>query len=523
MNASLPLVDGAPTLTELLQRARARVATLRRPVLATYVEPLPGVNALACFARAEGTDDRVYWAQPSDGVAITAVGAAVTVGPSGSRRFSAAARMWRALLGDLLCDGPGIQMGATPRDDAAPAPGPLLVGGFRFDTERPHDPAWLGFPDAWLVVPRLCLVTTADASWLASSALLRPGDEPTRLADALERERDRLIGAAPEGENARAWSAIAEAFRHRRPDMGSEAPADVASETAAFTTAVAAGAAAVHAGDLEKVVLARAESRRAARAPELSTVLDRLAERFPGCHLFAVVRGRRAFVGASPERLVRVHDGTVRATCLAGSIRRGADAAEDAVLARALQQSAKDREEHAIVVRRLTAALAACCDQVTAAAEPVLLTMENVHHLYTPVTAQLRADHPTGPLELLERLHPTPAVGGSPREAALRFIRQHEGWDRGWYAAPVGWLDAAGNAEFAVALRSALLDGQRATLFAGCGIVGDSLPEAELAESELKLQAMRDALDHAAATASTVAADGRAGCPAQDAGDEAGA
>ena len=511
MSAILPLGDGAPTLTELLQRARARVATLRRPVLATFLEPLPGANALACFARAEGTDDRVYWARPSDSVAITAVGAAVTIGPSGSSRFAAAARMWRALLDTALCDGPGRPEHPAPgRADAAPTRGPLLVGGFRFDTGRAHDPMWIGFPDAWLVVPRLCLVTTAHESWLASSVLVRPGDEPTRLADGLERERDRLIGAAPEGESARVWAAIADAFRHRHPDTGDDAPVTVSGATDAFTTAVAAGAAAVRGGELEKVVLARAETRQAPRAPELPAVLDRLAARFPRCHLFAFARGRRTFVGASPERLVRVHHGMVRATCLAGSIRRGADAAEDAELAQTLLQSAKDREEHAIVVRRLTADLAECCDQVAAAAEPVLLTMQNVHHLYTPVTARLRADDPTGPLELLERLHPTPAVGGAPREAALRFIREHEDWDRGWYAAPVGWLDAAGDAEFAVALRSALLEGERATLFAGCGVVGDSVPAVELAESELKLRAMRDALDHAAASAAAAAAAGRA-------------
>ena len=273
---------------------------------------------------------------------------------------------------------------------------------------------------------------------------------------------------------------------------------------------MAEGAAAVRGGALEKVVVARAVGWRPPRPPDAVDALRRLAARYPDCHLFAVARGRRVFLGASPERLVRVDGRTVRATSLAGSIARGATVALDGRQGAALMASSKDREEHAIVVRALTAALAELCDDVAAPAAPVLLTMPDVHHLYTPVTARLRDG--VALLDVVARLHPTPAVGGAPREDALAFIRDHEGWDRGWYAAPVGWMDAGGDGEFAVALRSALLDGEEATLFAGCGIMGDSEPEAEYAESELKLRAMRDGLAGArAADAATVS--GAAGEP----------
>jgi isochorismate synthase EntC len=137
--------------------------------------------------------------------------------------------------------------------------------------------------------------------------------------------------------------------------------------------------------------------------------------------------------------------------------------------------------------------VAVVCYGVCAPAVPALLTLRDVHHLYTPITAHRRDDVEI--LRLVERLHPSPAVGGAPRQDALAFIREHEDWDRGWYASPVGWLDAGGDGEFAVALRSALVDerGGSATLFAGCGIVGESVPEDEFVESELKLRAMRDA------------------------------
>jgi isochorismate synthase len=222
-------------------------------------------------------------------------------------------------------------------------------------------------------------------------------------------------------------------------------------------------------------------------------VLARLEAAYPACHVFAISRGRRTFLGATPERLVRLERGVVCATALAGSVRRGATPAEDAALVATLQASAKNRHEHEVVVRGLTHDLAELCDDVRAAAEPVPMTMRNVHHLYTPVTARLRAGHDL--LDLVARLHPTPAVGGLPRDAALEWLREHEGLDRGWYAAPVGWMGADGDGEFAVALRSALLDGESATLFAGCGVMSDSDPDDELAESELKLRPMLQALE----------------------------
>lgn len=514
-----PLPVGGETLLDLLRRARARVATSGRPVLATYVEPLPGVHPLDAFQRADGTDDRIYWARPARGVAVAGVGAAVTVSTSGDGRFAAAARMWRALLAGGLSGGPGAlapmaNTAAEGAEGAGPVAGdlafgrrPMLLGGFRFDPARAPDVAWRGYPDAWLVVPRLCLaVSPAGGRWLASSVLLRAGDDPSRVADGLERERDRLIGAGPASESAAVWAVIAESLRHGRASSQAEREATTAAALAAddtardaFVEAVAEGARAVQEGALKKVVVARAVGWRPPQPPDAVAALRRLAARHPDCHLFAVARGRRVFLGATPERLVRVDGRRVRTTSLAGSIARGATPELDARQGAALMASAKDREEHAIVVRALTAALAEVCDDVAAPAEPVLLTMPDVHHLYTPVTATMREGVEL--LDLVARLHPTPAVGGAPREEALEFIREHEGWDRGWYAAPVGWMDAGGDGEFAVALRSALLDGERATLFAGCGVMGDSDPMGEYAESELKLRAMRDGLAAGAAAA----------------------
>ena len=247
----------------------------------------------------------------------------------------------------------------------------------------------------------------------------------------------------------------------------------------------------IGAGALKKVVLARAVRAVGAEPFDVGLVLRHLRSAHPDSFVFGCWRGGRVFVGASPERLVRLDGREVVASSLAGSAERGATPEEDAWLAAQLVASPKDAGEHAIVLRALRDALSEFCDDVTSAAEPSLLTLRHVHHLHTVVRARLHSGRSL--LELVGRLHPTPAVGGAPRDAALAFIHAHEQLDRGWYAAPVGWLQRD-RGEFAVALRSGLVDGDSATLFAGCGVVHDSEPELELAESVVKLRSMLTAL-----------------------------
>jgi salicylate biosynthesis isochorismate synthase/menaquinone-specific isochorismate synthase len=217
-------------------------------------------------------------------------------------------------------------------------------------------------------------------------------------------------------------------------------------------------------------------------------VLGVLREAFPSCYVFAVGRGDAAFIAASPELLVRREGQRASTVALAGSARRSADPAVDDHLGEQLLQSHKDRQENAIVVRRIAQALRPHSVWVTAAPEPALVKIANIQHLGTPIRAQLAS--PSGAIELASLLHPTPAVGGHPGARAERLIPALEGLDRGWYAGPVGWTDATGDGEFCVALRCALLRARVAHCYSGCGIVRDSDPHAELAESEIKLEAL---------------------------------
>jgi isochorismate synthase len=245
-------------------------------------------------------------------------------------------------------------------------------------------------------------------------------------------------------------------------------------------------------GELGKVVLARQYHVEGRAIFDPALVAERLRADYADCFVFAVARGERCFLGASPERLVRLRDGAVRATCLAGSIARGATAEQDQQLGAELLASAKDRAEHEFVVRAICATLADVCADQMSAGPLALMKLRNVQHLFTPIVGRVAVGCDI--LDMVARLHPTPAMGGVPREQAMEVIRRFEGMDRGWYASPVGWMDARGEGEFAVAIRSALLQGAVASLFAGCGIVAGSDPDREYAESCLKLRPMLSVL-----------------------------
>jgi isochorismate synthase len=285
----------------------------------------------------------------------------------------------------------------------------------------------------------------------------------------------------------RAWSTTIDhgiATRDDAPPPPSGYTVDATSSRDAWARGVERVLRAIEAGDVEKVVLARAVRVEADAPFAVERVLAQLRRTQPGCFVFAA----DGFVGATPELLVRREGERASTVALAGSTRRSADPAVDAHLGEQLLRSDKDREEQEIVSRRIVRALRPHSVWVTAAEEPVVVKMANIQHLATPIRAQLA--HPVSAVELAGLLHPTPAVGGEPISAAAPLIPALEGLDRGWYAGPVGWTDRAEDGEFCVALRCALLTGAVARCYAGVGVVRDSDPAAELAETEVKLQAL---------------------------------
>jgi isochorismate synthase len=397
------------------------------------------------------------------GSAIAALGRVRALEADGPNRFTTIARRWQELAGAALADPP----------ERAPGSGLVALGGFAFAPAGSASHDWHGFPPASLIVPELSFARQADITWLTVNADVTADDT---AEDVLARVHERL-----------------DRLRNGRLPLLDPAPAgayEVASTMppSHYEEAVARAVERIRAGELEKIVLAREVEVHAPIDHDPAAVVGVLREAFPSCYVFAVGRGEATFLAASPELLVRREGQRASTVALAGSTRRSSDPAVDDHLGEQLLRSDKDREENAIVARRIARALTPYAVWVTAAPEPALVKVANIQHLGAAIRAQLAA--PLSAVELAGLLHPTPAVGGEPRERAEELIPALEGLDRGWYAGPVGWTDSVGDGEFCVALRCALLRGAVARCYSGCGIVRDSDPAAELAESEVKLQAL---------------------------------
>jgi salicylate biosynthesis isochorismate synthase/menaquinone-specific isochorismate synthase len=448
-------------LSEALARSRATGAS----VLASFTAPCAGLDpsAVICASRRPGEPWFCLEQPDRAGSALGALGAVEIIEGRGTDRFADASERWRTLAAAALSD---------PLD-GPPGTGLVAVGGFAFAADGADAPHWHGFAPASLIVPELSLARRDGDVRLTVNVSVAPDDTLGELVARVDARMGELrarplplFDPAPTGP-----------YRVVSPMPASH-----------YEEAVTRAVQRIRAGELEKVVLAREVQVHAPVDHDPAAVFGLLSEAFPSCFVFAVGRGDATFIAASPELLIRREGQRVSTVALAGSTRRSADPSVDAHLGEQLLRSDKDREENAIVARRIARALAPHSVWVTAAPEPALVQVANIQHLGRPIRAQLAS--PVDAVELAGLLHPTPAVGGEPWNVAERLIPALEGLDRGWYAGPVGWTDAGGDGEFCVALRCALLRGRQAHCYAGCGIVRDSDPAAELAETEVKLQAL---------------------------------
>lgn len=485
------------------------------------------VDPLAVYAAAEDFH-RSLWLRPDAGAGMAAVGAAEVLEPSGPDRFSAASAARAVLAARVRRHGP------------ASAPAPVLLGGFSFRPGAdPRPPDWAGFGDCKLVLPELTVIDRPDGTWVQKAARVGPdGDESAAVA-ALDQELAALDFTAPAAnldrrlakpdfttaaasldreladsdlspvtpvqEPSRSLGGVgdradrgADIARPRHSTLDSaEGLASNSAEDPAYLDLVDRGIAAVDRGELDKVVCAR--MLVLGPGPDPVAVLDALRRRNPNCAVFAFTAGAATFLGATPEELAVLDGHRLGTSAVAGTAPRGADDAEDARLADQLLASAKERAEHRFVVEAVTAGLEGLGLVDPTPTEPEILALANLQHLRTPITSRVRQRssgvNDMDVLRVAGVLHPTPATGGTPLDAALAFIETHEVFDRGWYAAPVGWCDLDGNGELRVALRSMLATDDGLRLFAGAGVVAGSAPEGELAETSVKLRALLDVLE----------------------------
>jgi salicylate biosynthesis isochorismate synthase/menaquinone-specific isochorismate synthase len=424
-------LDRTPDLVDLVSAARDN----GHEVL-LIERPMPDAVSIAALGKAF---DLVA---SKGGVALEDSGGKVVDFEAGADRLQAASRLWRR-----VCESLGS---------------PIAVGGFAYRPDREPGGPWSGFPALLLRVPALAVTRVRGRTY----------------ATAMTADAQGLLELNATGVRAPAARKL-EVTPVRNP--------------VAWTAAVGSASARLRAGDAAKVVLAREVLARGDGVVSAAMVARSLRAAYPSCFTYLITGADgTAFAGASPELLVRRSGLRAFSQPMAGSVARGATEAEDERLARELEDSAKDAVEHRIVSEFVVDALRPFSQSVSAR-PPEVVRFTNIQHLATFVSAEL-VNPPADALQLAAALHPTPAVGGWPREAAEALIDELEAMERGWYAGAVGWIDSRGDGEFAVALRCGLLWEDGARLYAGVGVMPDSDPARELEETELKFKALLTAL-----------------------------
>ncbi len=442
-----------------------------RSRLATVTIPAPDLRPDTFLRHASGAQ-RGFWARGERWVAHSGVAVELRAdGADGDDRFARVA----AIAQDLALE-PILPAGT------ARAPRVRFYGGFSFRPDHHATGVWADFPSALFHVPVIELEgdSSGDA-WLRARAYVSP-EEADGILSRLRRRAEAL----------RAELAALADLPIPSPVAGAGHAA--ATDRPSWEDAVRESLTAIREGTISKAVLARTLDVETQEPVDPTDVVRHLWDVNRGSHVFLFEpRAGTAMVGAAPETVATLRDGVFHATAVAGSIRRGTSPREQAELAAKLLASDKDRAEQRIALDDMVARLGTVARQIRTDPQPHVLTLPGIQHLETEIRASVPSD--VGVLDLLRILHPTPAVCGLPRDAAMSFLADEEPFERGWYAGPIGWFDAEGNGVFAPALRMGVSTAGGWRLFAGAGIVEGSVPSLEWEETAIKFQPMLEALD----------------------------
>ncbi|MGR9048995.1 isochorismate synthase [Halobacillus faecis] len=455
----------APHIEEIVGEALQKAHHLGEPLFISIVEHIDEQDPFQFFETGQHIDQhRSFWQSAENDLTMVGIGKASQLYAKSKQRFREVQSLWNHLQENAMLHDDYNKKGT----------GMVALGGFSFDPVQKEDTPWESFPDSQMTIPAFLLTKVDGETYLTINALIFPEDHQQQIATQIQEHRDFLL---KEGEMTGSLPDVEKTF-------------EVAPE--AWKKSVKKATEDITAGLMEKVVLARELRVTFKEDVHITAVLKALADTQPNSYIFCYESEGDYFIGATPERLAKVVDRELVSTCLAGTVPRGRTEQEDLKLGEELLGDPKNRQEHQFVVEMIKEAVEACSSQVEVPNGPVLYPLRNLQHLYTPVKAVLDQGYTL--LDVIEKLHPTPALGGMPQQVSVEYIRTHETLNRGWYAGPIGWFDAQDNGEFAVAIRSALIQQKEASLFAGCGVVEDSDPEAEYAETAVKLKPMMDVL-----------------------------
>ena len=423
------------------------------------------LSALAFFEAGEESfaGQRYYWQNREKTFTLVGLGHAYTItSQSEEQRFDDVEQQWKKLTQHVVTNDQALQ--------------PILFGGFTFDPENGVSGEWEGMPQAFFAVATYQLVMRNDHVYISTNYIAER--ENPQVFEQLCKKRDELMHTAQ----------VKALKTYSKPIVKSsfEPYKEEYLESIKQVTTL------IRQKEADKVVIARSLALQFEEAVSSPNVLSQIILEQPESYLFGLEHQDKLFFGASPERLVKVEKSYAYSSCVAGSVKRGKNAEEDEKLGQSLLNDAKNRSEHQYVVDMIGNTFKENCSKYDIPSQPKLLKIRDIQHLFTPVEGQLKNNATI--LQLVKTLHPTPALGGVPRNRAMEVIREYEPMNRGYYAAPIGWLDAEGNGEFAVAIRSALLLQDKAFLYAGGGIVADSEPQSEYEETLVKFRPMIRAL-----------------------------
>lgn len=467
-------------LTEKISSVCGRARLTDSVHLFTVTIPFERIDPLAALEfLSEPNDFQYFWEHPDENLAISAGREVIRIRTNQRDRFRIVQKQidsWKKRT---------ISFSSLTHSLS----GLYFVGGFSFQ-DQPQVHHWKSFGTSAFVVPEWLIVRDGQLSLLTITTKVNPTHTVAVLLDEIRNSIHDVVERIRSFSRSESSKLSAEFYPHTTDFPENSAGSE------RFKASIRDAKTRIKSGEFKKIVLAREVSFKLNGEPEATQMLNFLRNEYPTCYTFMVRMNRYAtFLGSTPEKLVALRSTFMLTDGLAGTISRGKTATEDTILERKLLQSEKDLSEHGFVVEAIGSRLRDITHNINYPQQPGIRKYNNVQHLYTPITASLNKN--VSPLEIVEKLHPTPAVGGHPREATLPHIQPLERIDRGWYAGPVGWLNTHGRGEFCVAIRSGILLQNQARFFAGCGIVSDSDPEMELQETNLKLIPMTSALNHA--------------------------
>lgn len=457
--------------TELKEGIQAAIEKAKKnsaSVLVSEVQKIDSCLPLSFFAAGKEKygGERFFWKHPSEERYMIGLGICKEIASDqATDRFFHVEKEWGSFISQAIIYD----------DEHVQGTGPTAFGGFSFDPHKEKTMLWSNYASSLFHIPRFMLSITDGHTYLTTNVVCTNECDSSYYME-IENERQELLAQTREHVKLELVSLVDRL--EVKPEAWKQS-----------VTQVVEG---LKQGPLKKVVLARELRLIFNGEIQSETVLNRLLEEQKDSYVFAFESHGDCFIGASPERLVKKNHDQVFSTCLAGSIARGKSEAEDELLGNSLLKDDKNLIEHQYVVDMIKEAIEDTCTKVTIPSHPQLLKLKHIQHLYTPVIG--KADEHTSLLALVEKLHPTPALGGLPKEPAVAKIREVEDLDRGFFAGPIGWMDYQGNGEFAVAIRSGLIQGNEASIFAGCGLVGDSRAESEYEETNMKFKPMLSAL-----------------------------